>query len=126
MLTAALEFPPHFSPAAADLLQKLLCADANSRLGAQDGDHLKIKAHRFFQVLFAHFYAQDLQLAVKLAHTLLMRVVHLQDIDWVAGAKQDITSPHAFTHRIAHSQSPSAAMFAAEVCTSALSWLSDF
>ena len=48
--TAPLEFPPHFSEAAMDLLQQLLQVDVSSRLGAADGDILKIKAHKFFQV----------------------------------------------------------------------------
>ena len=50
----------------------------------------------------------------------------LQDIDWIAGAEQDITSPHAFTHRIAHCQGPAVHDFAAEVCLDILLWLSEF
>ena len=51
MQTSALQFPPHFSAAAIDLLQSLLCDDVTRRLGEKDGDHLIIKSHKFFQVL---------------------------------------------------------------------------
>lgn len=51
MQTSALQFPPHFSAAAIDLIQSLLCGDSTRRLGEKDGDHLRIKSHRFSQVL---------------------------------------------------------------------------
>ena len=106
MLTTALEFPPHFSPAAADLLQNLLCADASRRLGAQNNNHLKSGRINSFRYSSETLEAS---LAIGSQHSsaaLLISVIDLQDIDWVAGAKQDITSPHAFTHRIAYCQSP--------------------
>ena len=51
MRTSALQFPPHCSAAAIDLLQSLLCSDVTRRLGEKDGDCLRIKSHKFFQVL---------------------------------------------------------------------------
>lgn len=50
MRTLSLECPPHFSDAARDLVQQLLQPDVSLRLGASCEDHLKIKAHAFFQV----------------------------------------------------------------------------
>ena len=50
----------------------------------------------------------------------------MQSVDWVAGAEQDITSPHAITHRLAHSEGLSVIPFSAEVCTRDTAWMAQF
>ena len=50
----------------------------------------------------------------------------MQDIDWVAGAAQDITPPHAFTHRIAHYDGPAVTPFVTESAVSDVLWLAEF
>lgn len=54
------------------------------------------------------------------------QVFLMQSIDWVAGAEQDITSPHAITHRLAHSEGPSVIPFTADICTSDTVWMAQF
>ena len=132
MRALPMEFPPHFSDEAIDLLQQLFHMETSSRLGSCVGDNLKIKAHSFFQVLSnqtteltVHCIVQCHPACCSMSGV-LTKYCMVQDIDWAAGAAQDITSPHALTHRLAHCESPSAKPFSAEVCLTDTAWLADF
>jgi serine/threonine protein kinase len=49
ILSGTLEFPPHFSPAARDLVGKLLQADQSKRCGCMWNGVADIKNHKFFE-----------------------------------------------------------------------------